>query len=108
MKILHLYHDIMNLYGDYANISALKRLFGFSGIECNVDRITFTPVGGQASRGDINRDGNVSAADAVMLCKYLTGMEQLNGDQAEQADLDDNRIINVIDLTLLKRLLLRQ
>ncbi len=41
MKILHLYHDIMNLYGDYANISALKRLFGFSGIECNVDRITF-------------------------------------------------------------------
>ena len=74
----------------------------------NVDRITFTPVGGQASRGDINRDGNVSAADAVMLCKYLTGMEQLNGDQAEQADLDDNRIINAIDLTLLKRMLLRR
>lgn len=25
MKILHLYHDLMNLYGDYGNICALKR-----------------------------------------------------------------------------------
>ena len=26
MKILHLYHDIMNLYGEYANVSALQRI----------------------------------------------------------------------------------
>ena len=26
MKILHLYHDIMNLYGEYANVSALERM----------------------------------------------------------------------------------
>ena len=74
----------------------------------NVDKITYTAVGGQASGGDINRDGNVSTADAVMLCKYLLGTEQLNSEQAKQADLDDNRIINAIDLTLLKRMLLRQ
>lgn len=74
----------------------------------NVDKITFTPVGGQASRGDVNRDGNVSSADAVMLCKYLIGIEQLNGDQARQADLDDSRVINAVDLTLLKRMLLRR
>ena len=74
----------------------------------NVDKITFTPAGGQASGGDINRDGTVSTADAVMLCKYLLGTEQLNSEQAKQADLDDNRIINAIDLTLLKRMLLRQ
>ena len=72
----------------------------------NLDKITFTAVG--ASGGDINRDGNVSAADAVMLCKYLGGNEQLNGEQAKQADLDDNQVINAIDLTLLKRMLLRQ
>ena len=72
----------------------------------NVDKITFTAL--QASGGDINRDGNVSAADAVMLCKYLTGNEQLNGEQAEQADLDSNHKINAVDLTLLKRMLLTQ
>ena len=31
MKLLHLYHDIMNLYGDYANVSALKRILEQSG-----------------------------------------------------------------------------
>ena len=41
MKILHLYHDIMNLYGDYANIRALNRILSASGIECTVDRISF-------------------------------------------------------------------
>ena len=38
MKILHLYHDIMNLYGEYANVSAVERIFTKSGIEAVVDR----------------------------------------------------------------------
>lgn len=38
MKLLHLYYDIMNLYGDYANITALMRLFQRSGLECTADR----------------------------------------------------------------------
>ena len=38
MKLLHLHHDIMNLYGDYANISALTRIFGNSSIDCTVDK----------------------------------------------------------------------
>ena len=38
MKILHLYHDLMNLYGDYANISALCRILDTSGIEYTLDR----------------------------------------------------------------------
>lgn len=74
----------------------------------NVDKITFTAVGGQASGGDINRDGNVSAADADLLCKYLLGIEQLNDEQAKQTDLDENHKINAIDLTLLKRMLLKR
>ena len=43
-----------------------------------------------------------------MLCKYLVGDEQLDDEQAKQADLDDNQTINAIDLTLLKQMLLRQ
>ena len=41
MKILHLYYDIMNLYGDYANVSALERLLNKSGIETSVDKLSF-------------------------------------------------------------------
>ncbi len=40
MKILHLYHDIMNLYGDYANISAIERMLTKSGIEVEIDRLS--------------------------------------------------------------------
>lgn len=31
MKILHFYHDIMNLYGDYGNVSVMERLISDSG-----------------------------------------------------------------------------
>ncbi len=40
MKILHLYHDLMNLYGDYANISALCRILELNEVECTVDRLS--------------------------------------------------------------------
>ncbi len=36
MKILHLYYDIMNLYGDYGNVSVLERLLSQSGADCGV------------------------------------------------------------------------
>ena len=38
MKILHLYHDLMNLYGDYANISALCRILDTNEIEYTLDK----------------------------------------------------------------------
>lgn len=40
MKILHLYYDFMNLYGEYANISALERLLQKSGIDFQTDRLS--------------------------------------------------------------------
>lgn len=40
MKILHLYHDIMNLYGDYANITAVMKLAEYSGVGVTVDKRT--------------------------------------------------------------------
>ncbi len=38
MKILHLYHDLMNLYGDYANISAFCRILEVNSIEYTLDK----------------------------------------------------------------------
>ena len=40
MKILHLYHDIMNLYGEYANVSALKRMLEKNDVVCEVDTLS--------------------------------------------------------------------
>ncbi len=40
MKLLHLYHDIMNIYGDYANVIALQRMLEKNGEEVTVDRLS--------------------------------------------------------------------
>ena len=41
MKLLHLYHDIMNLYGEYANVLALREMILKSGEECETERKSF-------------------------------------------------------------------
>ena len=45
MKILHLYHDLMNLYGDWANVAAMQRILEKSGESVRVDKVT---LGGSA------------------------------------------------------------
>ncbi len=40
-KILHLYYDILNLYGEYGNVSALERYLSDQGGEVVTDRLTF-------------------------------------------------------------------
>ena len=42
MKILHLYHDIMNLYGEYGNIRALTRMLDKNGIAYDLDCLSVT------------------------------------------------------------------
>ena len=41
INICFLYPDIMNLYGDYANVRALERHLVFCGAEVNVTHVTF-------------------------------------------------------------------
>ena len=38
IKIAHLYYDLMNLYGEYGNIIALRDAFKLQGIEANIDK----------------------------------------------------------------------
>lgn len=40
MKILHLYYDLMNLYGEYGNVVCLKKHLEDQGIEVNIERKT--------------------------------------------------------------------
>ena len=40
MKILHLYHDIMNLYGEYANVAAMQRMLEKNNVPCETDKLS--------------------------------------------------------------------
>lgn len=56
--------------------------------------------------GDINADGNVNAADAVMLQKYLLSQDILTEIQWKAADLHTNGKVNGMDLGVLRTILL--
>ena len=55
VKIIHLYPDLMNLYGSYANVSAVKRLLERLGHSVTVE--TVAP----------GQDASLSAADFLFL-----------------------------------------
>ena len=60
--------------------------------------------GGKVKRGDVDSNGKVEAKDAKLLRDYLLGKKaDIN---AENADLNSDKSINVMDLTLLKQLIL--
>ena len=42
VKILHLYHDIMNLYGEYGNVRLLTKALEKKGCEVEVSKLTVT------------------------------------------------------------------
>lgn len=52
--------------------------------------------------GDINLDGSVSTADAVTLSKYIMKKTTLLKDAYENADINSDGKVNIIDLALLK------
>lgn len=85
---------------------------GFSGLLDNIRiyrcALTQKEIAGDAQtepkKGDVNGDGAVSIADAVMLQKYLLTAGTLK--QWQQGDMNDDGILNAADLTGLKHILL--
>lgn len=57
--------------------------------------------------GDVNLSSDVTIADAVLLSKYLVTAADLNVEQAKRGDLNEDRKLNALDLTLLKRQIIR-
>ena len=47
--------------------------------------------------GDVNMDGRVDSADAILLLRYDAGLQTLNDQQLLLADVDENGYINVQD-----------
>ncbi len=40
IRILHLYHDLLNLYGEYGNVSAVERYLKNQGVDVKVDKLS--------------------------------------------------------------------
>lgn len=57
-------------------------------------------------QGDANNDQSVTIADAISLAKYLVIQDTLSEQGAVNCDMNSDNILNGIDLTLLKRLIL--
>ncbi|MBQ8922068.1 MAG: dockerin type I repeat-containing protein [Oscillospiraceae bacterium] len=55
--------------------------------------------------GDLNADGYLGIADAVLLSKFLYAEQELNAAQIMIADLSGDRHVNAVDLTVMKRAL---
>lgn len=71
-----------------------------------MDNVTvhFNATVGSDVAGDVNADGVFSAADVVMVQKWLIGMGRLVNPEA--GDLCKDNMINVFDLCLMRRMLL--
>ena len=57
-------------------------------------------------RGDVNLDGKVTVADAVMLQKYILAVQSFQIENFINADVYADGEVNVFDLAILKRMLL--
>ncbi len=53
--------------------------------------------------GDISGDGNVGVSDVIAVQQAVSHLTTLSEEQEEQADLNDDGVVNVYDLVLLKR-----
>ena len=53
--------------------------------------------------GDVNLDGRVSVLDGVILQKYLLNQYNLSKYEFERADLNQDGVVNIYDLCLLKK-----
>lgn len=63
-----------------------------------------TPIVPARKKGDVNGDGQVSAADALLALRIALGMQAGTPDQVASADLDGNGRVNVRDVTKLLRM----
>ena len=57
--------------------------------------------------GDLNFDGSVTIADAVLLCRHLTAQASLKDYACSAADLSGDRTVDASDLTLMKQAILQ-
>ncbi len=55
--------------------------------------------------GDVNRDGEISIADATLIQKYLVGNSELDNEQLALADTNKDGNVDISDATLIQKFL---
>ena len=75
---------------------------GEDGYLFNVDSISFVPL-----YGDVNDDGEFSVADVVKLQKWLISSKGATVENWKAGDITEDKVLNVFDLILLKRALVK-
>ena len=68
---------------------------------------TEEPTTPQPVSGDVNADEELNILDAILMQKYLLCMKTLTAEQCRSADLNGDGCVDVFDLALLKRELLK-
>jgi len=56
-------------------------------------------------KGDLNNDGEITAADSVLLVRYLAGLQDLNETQLQTADINGDNEVTSADAVMLVRYL---
>ena len=78
------------------------RILSQGGTSKTVDVCEIKNVVSAVVPGDLNQDGICSAADLVMLQKYLLGDLELTQEQALRADMTQDQVVNGFDLVRLR------
>lgn len=86
--------------GKYSAYVTAYNSFGYKDSKC----ISF--VVHELFPGDLNTDGTLTSSDTLLLQDYLLGRSVLTNDQKQQADLNQDGVIDGFDLAFLKHLLL--
>ena len=56
--------------------------------------------------GDVDMDGDVDTADALLALRYVLELESLNEDQLAQAEVDGDGEVTIVDALLILRVAL--
>lgn len=83
LKILHLYPDLLNLYGDRGNIECMRKRLNWRGIDCEVIPFTCESKGFDLSDIDIVFIGGGSDREQKIVCSRLLKHKKQLSDFAE-------------------------
>lgn len=97
--------DVVKANGVWAHI-IFDQISGFVDMSY-IERKTIStePVDYGYISGDISGNQTVDSIDALMLLKFMNNSLQLNDAQYKSADINDDGIINVVDLILIKNII---
>lgn len=114
--VLQAEHDRVQVDGDWAECTASHMTRDLETTEVEIaDPSNFTVTIDEENNlsveptplvGDVNGDGMLSSADAVLLARYLLGSVTLTDEQLAAADINSDGVITTADTVLLAKKLL--